>query len=119
MWGTVVYDCSYELTCENLLDLTHADFIHSRLIGDSLAEDDVISVESTSETIMMVREAKHRNVGLAMRFAAKAKYQDLRATTFIHLRSGVTILHGQFTPGISVRLFHPDVPVSPSCTHNN
>jgi hypothetical protein len=31
----------------------------------------------------------------------------------------VTILPGQVTPGLSVRLFHPDVPVSPYKTHNN
>lgn len=119
MWGTVVFDCTYELTCENLLDLTHSDFLHSRLIGDSFSEDDQVSVESTSETIFMVREARGRKVGLAQRWAAKSKFQDMRAHTFIHLRSGVTILHGQFTPGMSVRLFHPDVPVSPYRTNNN
>lgn len=119
MWGTVVFDCTYELTCENLLDMTHSDFLHSKLIGDSFSEDDQVSVETTSETIHMVRETRGRKVGLAQRWATKSKFQDMRSHTFIHLRSGVTILHGQFTPGMSVRLFHPDVPVSPYRTLNN
>lgn len=119
-WGTIRFDCSYELTCENLLDLTHSDFLHSKLIGDSLSEEDEISVDSTSETVTMVREAKGRRTSSAMRgIVTWSKTQDLRAVTHIHLRSGVTILHGRFDPGISVRLFHPDVPVSPTLTHNN
>jgi hypothetical protein len=119
-WGTVTFDCTYELTCENLLDLTHADFLHSKLIGDSLSENDQISVESTSETVTMIREAKGRRTAPAQRgIITWSKYQDLLAVTHIHLRSGVTVLHGRFTPGISVRLFHPDIPVSPTCTKNN
>src|SRR5277367_5276106 len=114
-WGTVTFDCTYELTCENLLDLTHADFLHSKFIGDSLSEHDQVSVESTSETVTMIREAKGRRTAPAARgLITWSKYQDLRAVTHIHLRSGVTILHGRFTPGISVRLFHPDIPVSPT-----
>src|SRR5581483_823277 len=31
--GNVIFDCSYELICENLLDLTHFDFLHSALTG--------------------------------------------------------------------------------------
>jgi phenylpropionate dioxygenase-like ring-hydroxylating dioxygenase large terminal subunit len=120
MWGTVVFDCTYELTCENLLDLTHSDFLHGKLIGESYSEDDQISVESTSETIKMVRETKGRLTPKVQKpLITTSKYQDMRATTFIHLRSGVTILYGQYEPGITVQLFHPDVPVSRHRTNNN
>jgi phenylpropionate dioxygenase-like ring-hydroxylating dioxygenase large terminal subunit len=118
-WGTVTFDCTYELTCENLLDLTHADFLHAKIVGGSLSEDDHISVESTSETVTVIRETKGRLVPPMMRAMIGAKAQDLRAVTHIHLRSGVTILHGEWMPGLSVRLFHPDLPVNKSCTKNN
>ncbi|MDB6060603.1 MAG: Oxygenase [Verrucomicrobiaceae bacterium] len=118
-WGTVTFDCTYELTCENLLDLTHADFLHAKIVGGSLSEDDTVTVESTSETVTMIRETKGRLVPPIMRAMIGAKTQDLRAVTHIHLRSGVTILHGQWSPGLSVRLFHPDLPVNSSCTKNN
>ena len=42
--GNVIFDCIYELVCQNLLDLTHADFLHSSLTGDARSEDDVIDV---------------------------------------------------------------------------
>ncbi|MGH7899201.1 MAG: Rieske 2Fe-2S domain-containing protein [Candidatus Binatia bacterium] len=113
MWGSFTFHCTYELTCENLLDLTHTDFVHKGLIGDSLGQDDEISVESTSETVTMVRENKGRRTGLAQKFiATSSARQDFRGVTFIHLRSGVTILHGKYTPGLSVRLFHPNTPAS-------
>ena len=113
-WGTIVFQCTYELVCENLLDLTHTDFVHKGLIGDSLGEDDEIFVESTSETVTMIRENRGRRTGAAQRFiATSSDRQDFRGVTFIHLRSGVTILHGKYTPGLSVRLFHPNAPVSP------
>jgi phenylpropionate dioxygenase-like ring-hydroxylating dioxygenase large terminal subunit len=116
-WGTYVFNCSYELVCENLLDLTHTDFVHSKLIGDSLSDDDTVEADSTSETITMVREAKGRRTPAAQRFViTRSARQDMRATTFIHLRSGVTILHGLFEPGQSVRLCHPNVPESPGRT---
>jgi phenylpropionate dioxygenase-like ring-hydroxylating dioxygenase large terminal subunit len=117
MWGTYIFRSCYELVCENLLDLTHTDFVHSKFIGDSLSDEDHVEADSTSETITMVREAKGRRTPPAQRFViTKSARQDFRATTFIHLRSGVTVLHGLFQPGLSVRLFHPDVPESPSRT---
>jgi len=118
-WGTFTFNCTYELTCENLLDLTHADFLHAKIVGGSLSEDDKITVESTSETVTVIRETKGRHVSPLMSMMIGAKRQDLRATTHIHLRSGVTILHGEWKPGLTVRLFHPDLPVNPQMTKNN
>jgi phenylpropionate dioxygenase-like ring-hydroxylating dioxygenase large terminal subunit len=106
--GTVVFDASYELLAENLLDLTHADFLHSALTGDSLSDDDVIDVESTSETVTMVRTAHGRPIPKAQKAMAKgATTQDIRVVTITHVRSGLCILHGDFNPGMSMRMLHP------------
>ncbi|BCQ07382.1 hypothetical protein JMUB5695_00803 [Mycobacterium heckeshornense] len=112
MWGTLRFHSTYELVCENLLDLTHVDFLHSKLIGDELCEEDRISVQSTSETVTMIREANGRRTPPAQRWFVKSDRQDMRAVTHVHLRSGVVVLHGNFSPGLSVRLFHPLIPVS-------
>lgn len=112
--ATVVFDCSYELVCENLLDLTHADFLHSWLTGDALSEHDEITVESTSETVTMTRTAVGRPTPKAQRPLAKSATQDLCAVTHVHVRSGVCLLHGDFNPGMSVRMLHPVNPESPS-----
>src|SRR5690606_27919217 len=36
--------CCAELTMENLMDLTHADFLHADLLGDPITDDDVVTV---------------------------------------------------------------------------
>jgi len=109
MQGGVIFDCSYELVCENLLDLTHADFLHSELTGDPLAENDEIMVSSTSETVTMVREAFGRQPSkLQKRFIKDSSaLQHIRLTTLVHVRSGVCILHGDYNPGPSIRMLHP------------
>lgn len=109
--ATVVYDCTYELVCENLLDLTHADFLHSKLTGDALSEDDVIDVESTSETVTMVRTARGRPIPQMQKaLAGGATTQNVRAVTITYVRSGLCVLHGDFNPGMSMPMIHPTNP---------
>lgn len=111
--GTSVFDCTYELVCENLLDLTHADFLHSKLTGDALSEDDVIDVESTSETVTMIRTAHGRPIPEAQKALARgAKKQDVRLVTITHVRSGICLLRGDFQPGMDIRMLHPVNPES-------
>ncbi|WP_018636354.1 hypothetical protein [Parafrankia elaeagni] len=110
--ANVVFDCSYELVCENLLDLTHADYLHSSLTGDALSDDDVVEVTSTSETVTMTRTATGRRTPKAQRQLAKSEFQDFRAVTLVYVRSGVCLLHGDFRPGMSVRMVHPANPES-------
>lgn len=111
--ATVVYDCTYELVCENLLDLTHADFLHSKLTGDALSEDDVIDVQSTSETVTMVRTARGRPIPQMQKaLAGRAKAQNVRAVTITYVRSGLCVLHGDFNPGMSMPMIHPTNPES-------
>jgi phenylpropionate dioxygenase-like ring-hydroxylating dioxygenase large terminal subunit len=106
--GTVLFDSTYELLCENLLDLTHADFLHSAITGDALSEDDVIDVESTSETVTMIRTAHGRPIPKAQKAMARgAATQNIRIVTITHVRSGVCVLHGDFNPGMSMRMLHP------------
>jgi hypothetical protein len=113
MQGSVIFDCSYELVCENLLDLTHADFLHSELTGDPLADDDIVEVSSTSETVTMVRTAHGRPVSKIMsKWVKESDTHDIQLTTLVHIRSGVCVLHGDFNPGPSIRMLHPVNPES-------
>jgi phenylpropionate dioxygenase-like ring-hydroxylating dioxygenase large terminal subunit len=115
MQGNVVFDCTYELVCENLLDLTHADFLHSAVTGDALSEDDEIFVDSTSETVTMTRIAHGRAIPKMQRgFVKGATQQNLRVVTITHVRSGVCVLHGDFNPGMDMRMLHPVNPETPN-----
>jgi len=115
--ANVVFDCTYELVCENLLDLTHADFLHSALTGDALSEDDEIFVESTSETVTMTRVAHGRDIPKMQQPMLKGHdKQDVHIVTITYLRSGVCVLHGNYTPGMSIRMLHPCNPETRSRT---
>lgn len=106
------YSCS-ELSLENLLDLTHADFLHTDFTGNEIAESDDIEVLSTPETVTMIRTKKRQETPSFMRMAGvKEKYQDFRGVIHVHLRSGVALAFGRFEPGFTVPLFHPSVPES-------
>ena len=114
---SLTFDCSYELVAENLLDLTHADFLHSKITGDSLSEDDIVEVESTSEVVTMIRTAHGRPMPDAQKAMARgAKTQNIRVVTVTHVRSGVCVLHGDFNPGMSMRMLHPCNPETPTRT---
>jgi hypothetical protein len=111
----VVFDCTYELVCENLLDLTHADFLHSAVTGDALSEHDEVEVHSTSETVIMTRIAHGRPLPSMQRLFTPGKSkQNLKMVTITHVRSGVCILHGDFNPGMDIRMLHPCNPESPT-----
>jgi phenylpropionate dioxygenase-like ring-hydroxylating dioxygenase large terminal subunit len=115
--GSVVFDCTYELLAENLLDLTHADFLHSSLTGDALSEDDVVEVQSTSEVVTMIRTAHGRPIPDVQKAIVRgAKTQNIRVVTVTHVRSGLCILHGDFNPGMSMRMLHPCNPETPTRT---
>ncbi|CAB3779941.1 oxygenase [Paraburkholderia caffeinilytica] len=112
--GTLRFDCCSALSLENLLDLTHADFLHANVVGDEYSEDDRIEVQSTSETVTMIRHCKSKSVAPIMRWVGgvRAKYQDVRAVIHVHVRNSVAIAYGRYTPGFHVPLFHPCVPES-------
>jgi len=110
---TVRFDASSALSVENLIDLTHADFLHANTIGDGISESDVVEVEWTSETVTRTRTVAQKSVAPVMRWVGgvRAKYQDFRAVLHIHLRSNVCISYPRFRPGYDVPNLQPFLPV--------
>jgi hypothetical protein len=120
MWGQIYFDCAYELCAENLMDLVHADYLHFDVVGNEVNEGDHVTVESTSETITMTREVVGKQIPPALRaMGIPAKRADYKAVAHVHIRSGVVILHGRFSPGFSQPLFHPLVPESRNLCRTN
>lgn len=110
---TVRFDAASALSVENLLDLTHADFLHANTIGDGISESDVVEVEWTSETVTRTRIVTQKSVAPIMRWVGgvRAKYQDFRAVLHVHLRSNVCISYPRFRPGYDVPNLQPFLPV--------
>jgi phenylpropionate dioxygenase-like ring-hydroxylating dioxygenase large terminal subunit len=112
MLGTVRFDCTAPLSLENLIDLTHSDFLHADVVGDEKMDKEVVEVFHDSETITMVRHCTNKSVAPIMkRFGGvKADVQQVRQVIRIYLRSHAAIAYGRFSPGDNVQLFHPCVP---------
>jgi hypothetical protein len=112
MLGTVRFDCSAPLSLENLIDLTHADFLHADIVGDEKSQSETVETFFTSETVTMVRNCKGKSVAPVMKFFSgiRSPVQDVRQVIHIYLRSHCAIAYGRFTPGDDVPLFHPCVP---------
>jgi hypothetical protein len=112
MLGTVRFDCSALLSLENLIDLTHADFLHADVVGDEKSESETVEVFNTSETVTMVRTCKGKSVAPVMKFFSgiRVPVQEVRQVIHIYLRSHAAIAYGRFSPGDDVPLFHPCVP---------
>lgn len=113
MQRTVRFDCASALSVENLIDLTHADYLHADTIGDGLSESDVVEVEWTSETVTRTRIVTQKSVAPIMRSVGgvDAEFQDFRGTLHVHLRSSVCISYARFRPGYDVPNVQPFVPV--------
>lgn len=112
MIGTVRFDCSAPISLENLIDLTHADFLHANIVGDEKSESENVEVFWDSETITMVRTCTEKSVAPVMKFFSgiRQSTQHVRQVIRIYLRSHAAIAYGSFTPGDDVPLFHPCVP---------
>lgn len=110
---SVRFDAASLLSVENLIDLTHADFLHANAIGDNKSESDHVEVASTSETVTRTRIVTRKSVAPVMRWigGVRAKYQDLRAVLHVHLRNNVCISYPRFTPGYAIPNVQPFVPV--------
>jgi hypothetical protein len=113
MKHTVRSDACAPLCVENLIDLTHADFLHGEVVGgEGESETDEVTVEYTSETVTRTRTVTGRPVSPVMRWVGgvRAKYQTLRSTLHVHVRSGVCISYPRFRPGFDVPSVQPFVP---------
>lgn len=116
MRTSVRFDGNSSLSVENLLDLTHADFLHGEVVGgEGEAESDVISFEHTSETITRVRHVVGKPVSPVMRWlgGVRAKYQEFRSTLHVHLRSNVCVSYPRFRPGFDIPNIQTFVPSGP------
>ncbi|MDT0576298.1 oxygenase [Croceicoccus sp. F390] len=112
MLGTVRFDCCAPLSLENLIDLTHADFIHADVVGDEKMDSEKVEVFHDSETITMVRTCVNKSVAPIMKVfgGVRDDVQQVRQVIRIYLRSHAAIAYGRFSPGDNVQLFHPCVP---------
>ena len=112
MIGTVRFDCSAPISLENLIDLTHADFLHANVVGDEKSESESVEVSWTSETVTMIRTCTGKTVAPVMKFFSGIRQptQHVRQVIHIFLRSHAAVVYGRFTPGDDVPLFHPCVP---------
>jgi hypothetical protein len=112
MLGTVRFDCCAPLSLENLIDLTHADFLHADVVGDEKMDTETVEVFHDSETITMVRTCTNKSVAPIMKLFSgiRADVQQVRQVIRIYLRSHAAIAYGRFSPGDDVPLFHPCVP---------
>lgn len=120
-WGVNFFHCTYELVLENILDLTHIDFVHGNYAGKAESEEDTIRFESTSETVTMIRTVKKRPTSQYQRevLGITAKYQDQTAFTHVFIRSGVCFLHSHYSAAPSIPLMQSNTPESTTLTRAN
>lgn len=113
MMRTVRFDSTSALSVENLIDLTHADFLHADTIGDGLSDSDEVHVEWTSETVTRTRIVKNKTIAPIMKTVGgiDADFQDFQGTLHVHLRSSVCISYARFRPGFDVPNVQPFLPV--------
>lgn len=112
MTATIRFDCAAPLSLENLIDLTHADFLHADTVGDEKSDSETVETFWDSETVTMVRTCVNKSVAPIMKFFSGIRQptQNVRQVIRIYLRSHVAIAYGRFTPGDDVPLFHPCTP---------
>lgn len=113
MRTTIRFDACSALSVENLIDLTHADFLHGEVIGgEGESETDEITFEYTSETLTRIRMVTGKPVSPIMKWVGgvRAKYQEFRSTLHVHLRSGLCISYPRFRPGFDIPNVQPFVP---------
>ena len=112
MLATVRFDCAAPISLENLIDLTHADFLHAGIIGDEKSDSETVETFFDSETVTMVRTCTNKSVAPVMQFFSgiRQSTQNVRQVIRIYLRSHCAIAYGRFMPGDDVPLFHPCTP---------
>lgn len=118
---TNFFHCTYELVCENVLDLTHIDFVHGNFAGSFESEDDRITYESTSETVTMIRTVKKRKTSDYQKnvLGIKELYQDQQVFAHVFIRSGMCFLHSHYSAAPSMPLMQTNTPESRVLTRAN
>lgn len=108
------FHCSYELVLENILDLTHIDFVHGNYGGTYETEHDSISVESTSETVTMIRRTIKKPTSEYQKkvLGIREPFQDVNFFTHVFIRSGLCFLHAHYSAAPSMPLMQNNTPES-------
>lgn len=111
---TNFFHCTYELVLENILDLTHIDYVHRNFSGPEESVEDTVHFESTSETVTMIRTIKGKQTSDYQRdvLGIAEPYQDQTAFTHVFIRSGVCFLHSHYTSAPSMPLMQTNTPES-------
>jgi phenylpropionate dioxygenase-like ring-hydroxylating dioxygenase large terminal subunit len=118
--GTLYLQCTYELVLENVLDLTHVDFVHGNFAGSHESQEDNVRFESTSETVTMIRSVKHRKTSDYFKsMGVTAEFQDQDLYTHVYIRSGVCFLHTHYSAAPSMPLMQTNTPESRYLTRCN
>lgn len=108
------FHCSYELVLENILDLTHIDFVHGNYGGTYESAEDHIAVESTSETVTMIRTTKRKPTSEYQKkvLGIRTRFQDVTFFTHVFIRSGLCFLHAHYSAAPSMPLMQNNTPES-------
>lgn len=120
--GVNYFHCTYELLVENILDLTHVDFVHGSFRGaDGDSAHDEVTYTSTSETITMMRTTRGRPTSAYQRdvLGVTAKFQDQTLFSHVHIRSGMCFLHSRYSAAPSIPLMQSNTPESRSMSRAN
>jgi phenylpropionate dioxygenase-like ring-hydroxylating dioxygenase large terminal subunit len=120
MRGTEFFNCTYELVMENVLDLTHIDFVHRSFAEGEESESDAVRFYSTSEIVTVVREVKgKRTPDIQRKFGVTSDRQNATVVTHVHLRSGTTFFSAHNEPGLGMPILQMNIPESSNRTRLN
>jgi phenylpropionate dioxygenase-like ring-hydroxylating dioxygenase large terminal subunit len=121
--GVNFFHSTYELVLENILDLTHVDFVHGSFRGgaDHAAEQDEVRFQSTSETVTMTRLTRGRPTSSYQRdvLGVSEKFQDQTLFAHVFIRSGMCFLHSRYSSAPSIPLMQSNTPESRTLTRAN
>jgi phenylpropionate dioxygenase-like ring-hydroxylating dioxygenase large terminal subunit len=117
-FSTLRYSAPQELVVENLLDLTHLDFVHGAVFGDPEGGDEEITVDHTDEIVAMRRVSYDRRPPkLLAPIMGNPERQDIAQTFLVHVRSGVAVgIAWNTPPGWAFCLLLCNTPETPATT---
>jgi nitrite reductase/ring-hydroxylating ferredoxin subunit len=117
-FGALRYSAPQDLVVENLLDLTHLDFVHGAVFGDPFGGIEDVSVEHTDEVIVMRRMSYDRKPPKMLApIMGNPEKQDIAQTFLAHVRSGVTLgIAWNTPPGWGFCLLMCNTPETPTTT---
>ena len=117
-FSSLRYSAPQDLVVENLLDLTHLDFVHGAVFGDPEGGPEEITVDHTDEVIVMRRISYDRKPPkLLAPIMGNPERQDIAQTFLIHVRSGVSLgIAWSSPPGWGFCLLLCNTPETPTTT---